>query len=406
MEKTIRVGPWVKGMDNIQPDISLDSNALRTVVNADITDDGKIRRRAGLTEVEPGAVHSLWSDDNVVLYVKNSDLYQLMPNNSSILMRAGITGRTMQYESVNGDIYYANGAFMGKVVNGATREWGVEVPTTTPTVTVNTATGSMPSGRYQVVATYVNMWGEESAPSHFAVVNASGSISVSVGAAASPEVQSVRLYMTPPDGEVYYRVAEGPASSSFLALISEPVYGMALSTQFLARVIPGEILCYHGGRMWFVVDEYLYYTEPYNFGLYNPAKNYFKYPVRVDMVESTQSGLYVSADHIYWINGTDPDKMVQLAASDKTAARYSGFVEEETNRALWYGQRGVTIGDNVGNISQIQADTVAVDAPLMGAVSRVEINGVKQYLAAAVPKSDVNQLAARDFFDAEIERKA
>lgn len=406
MDKTTNLGPWGKGLNNVQPDANMPTDALRTVVNADIMDDGRVRRRVGLTEIESGAVHSLWSDDEIVLYVKAGDLYRLMEDDTSILMRASVTGRTMQYESVNGNVYYANGAFMGMVVGGATREWGVEVPSTPPVVTSNTAAGSVPLGRYQIVATFVNMWGEESAPSHFTVVNTSGTLTIQTPAAMSPEVQSVRVYMTPPDGDVYFRIAEGPAASALTTVISEPRYGMALQTQFLSRVRPGELLCYHAGRIYFAIDNVLYYTEPYNYGLFHPAKNYIQFEARVDMVKSTQTGLYVGAEATFFLEGTDPEKMVQKTVADEPVARYSGYQDPDTTRPLWYGPRGVTMGETNGTIVPLQAENVAVDAPLTGAVARVELNGATQYIAAAVPKRDINQLKAGDYFEAEIERKA
>lgn len=406
MDKTVNLGPWPKGLDNVQPDANLPKDTLRAVVNADIMDDGRVRRRVGLTEIEPGATHSLWSDDDIVLYVKSGDLYRLMDDNSSILIRPSVTGRTMQYESVNGAVYYANGAFFGKLVSGASREWGVEVPSFSPTVIVDTSAGSLPQGRYQFVATFVNMWGEESAPSRFAVATVSGSVSIALPAALSPEIATSRIYMTPPDGDVYYRVHEGPADSVVTAVINEPKYGAALKTQFLARVRAGELLCYHAGRMYFAIDNTLFYTEPYEYGLYHPGRNYITFSARIDMIASTQTGLYVGADATYFLAGTDPEKMEQKVVAEETVARYSGYKDPDTTRPLWYGQRGVTMGETNGVVSPLQIDHVSVAAPLTGSVGRVELNGVTQYLAAAVPKREVSQLTASDFFDAEIERKA
>lgn len=166
---------------------------------------------------------------------------------------------------------------------------------------------------------------------------------------------------------------------------------------------PGDILAFLNGRLYSASGAFLYYSEPYMFGTYNPGRNYIQFPAPITMVEPCQNGVFVSADQTYWIAGDPSVAELNPVLPYKAIPGTSGQVPN-SNSCFWLSERGIVMGSQTGEVKNLQEDKVATGSADAGASLFREVDGVKQIIAPVFGPQDT-VMAARSFFDAEVIRK-
>lgn len=403
MSDPVEMKGWPAGMNNILPDFALPQGTLRDAVNVDILPGGALRRRKGSTLFCAGTdVHSFWCAGELSFFVESGDLKQMNQDGTATTMHAGVGAGRMQYQLLNGDVYYTNGAVTGKIVNGVRREWGVEVPDAAPVLSATT--GFMPLGTYQVVCTFVNDLGEESGCGRSTAITLSGGITIALPQPASDEVTAVIVYMTAPDGEVLYEagsVAAGQASITFNSL---PPTGRVCRTQFMVRTFPGEMLAYYRGRFYLSIGNVLWCTQPFAFGLIKPAEDFIQFGGAIDMVMAVDDGLFVACDNTYWLAGSGPQDFTQKIVFPFGAARYSGSIPHNSNDVVWYTARGLAIGSDGGAVALVQSANVLPEAHTQGSTLVKEWDSLHQIIGVVSGAPGISGMAAVDYMEAEIVR--
>lgn len=245
-----------------------DASDLAIANNVDLNKARRISRRAGATRALAGAAHSLWSVGDLALCVLGSSLYKLNSSLVAVLLRTGITG-AMSFARVNDNVYCTDGAVAGVVASSAWRTWGMDTPLATGIETV----GDLVPGIYGVTATYVRSDGQESGARamNFIVMPGSRSFAITVPASLDPTVTSKRIYMTTPDEEVAFCVAElANAAGAFtptaaqIAAMNDP-----LETQFMGPAPVGQLVAYYKGRVFVAVGDLLFPSQPWAYELFD-----------------------------------------------------------------------------------------------------------------------------------------
>lgn len=87
--------------------------------NVEIDDTHQLKSRSGYTRVASGSqIHSMWSNNEVCLYVDGTSLMQMNSSYVSITLRTGLTPNArMSYADFNDKIYYSNEFEIGFVRN-------------------------------------------------------------------------------------------------------------------------------------------------------------------------------------------------------------------------------------------------------------------------------------------------
>jgi hypothetical protein len=124
------------GLRNNVPVTSFGRDDLVTALNCDITDDLRISRRKGYSSpVTANVDRALWSGAGICLGVGSDTLKVINPDYAVTTLRTGLTpARPLAYAAVGDRVFYANGAEMGVVQDGANRTWGITPPPTPPAV--------------------------------------------------------------------------------------------------------------------------------------------------------------------------------------------------------------------------------------------------------------------------------
>lgn len=124
------------------------------------------------------------------------------------------------YNSTTEAIFALNGTDRKRIEGGSVYEWGIEAPTTAPTL--GTGAGGNLSGQYNAKYTYVRKEGAavvcESNPSPaatIATVLTGGSLTVDVSQPTDSQVTHIRLYRTLAGGTDYYYDREVAVNTSY-----------------------------------------------------------------------------------------------------------------------------------------------------------------------------------------------
>ena len=141
MEKPLKIFSKTTGLNNKQDAISLQIDfesgltELSEAVNIDITDRGKIKRRAGFERLDSSSWYSIAGFGSFGLGLVGDSLYIIHSDGVSTGIRSGLTsGAKMSYQQVIDEIYYCNGSENGVVKGNTSWTWLSDTVPTTPGV--------------------------------------------------------------------------------------------------------------------------------------------------------------------------------------------------------------------------------------------------------------------------------
>lgn len=367
------IASFSPGLNNRRPADQLDltlpdrtpATFLRDAVNCDISANGAIRRRPGYTRAIAGVVHSVWGDgqpqgyaviDGVLSGVKAS------PTGQPTITPITFAGhrRASYSRSAQGEVYWSNGGLSGRLVGEINTPASTATP---PTPTLEITSGALPAGRYLLAFTRTGPAGESAATPLSAVdVPANSGIQLT-GCAPGTEV-----FMTGPNGEILQHVGTTWGMTFTIAL--PPTSGRQCETLGLAPMPPGTIVRHALGRLVVASGRTLVFSEPYRYGLTNPAENYITFSAPITVVAPTPNGLYVCAEETYWIPSLPPADIATklpfgaLAHSDVALDAQS----EDGRYCAWMSPRGVVTGTVGGEVTLVQDDNLNFSAAERGSV--------------------------------------
>jgi hypothetical protein len=400
MAKKSEVVNFGLGVDQLSPDTALlydkesKQSAARNIVNADVTNSGNLKRRRGFTQVVSGTnVHSLGGTDRLVVYMDDGTLYRLNSDESATSLRTGLSpSRLMSYETINGELYFSNGEVLEKIVNGAVKLVGVEEPVGQPTLSAMSA-GGLYAGDYQVAITFLNSDGEESGTGTASRVSISEGGGIRLTAIPQPVEEAttrIRVYVSPANGDMLYYFAEVAVGTTTLDIGVAPL-GRALNTQFCSRMLPGRILRYYHGRLYSVIDNFIFYSDPQAYGRCKISNNFIALASNVTMLEPVETGLYISTEtEVFFLGGTDPSTGYSLQrVSETPAVEGSSLVAKpevlgikgitgSTKVAVWFTNAGWAAGLPDGNVAFLTRDKLALPEYTQAATLHRMVDGMSQ----------------------------
>jgi hypothetical protein len=398
-------------MDNVHGDNELPLDTLRRAVNLDITDSGKLKLRKGSTlALAIENAHSLWSDTKGNAYlVHDNKLKRFMPDFTTIDLGDLAAGQNhVSFQKVNEDIYLSCATAKGVVRNGQLQGWGIEVPSS-PALMIE-STGVMHAGVYHAAVTYVTADGRESGASVLSSIEIEGNRGITFAGLPDPvdtAVKKKRIYLSPANSEMLYRVAELDPLDQFFSLSVLP-NGPELRTAYMMPPPNALGLAMANGRIFMIDAEeprVVWYTEPMAYDLVDKRENYYVFPEPCTMIAATRSGLYVASDKTYYIG------LAGLAEASRTVIYEYGAIANtvqqipRTSEYIWMSERGAVIGHDGGQ-AEILSEYTLVPGQMQNAASMVrEEDGLRQFVVVG-NNSEAAAMQAGSFAEAEIVRRA
>lgn len=379
----VKIGPFSGGADNVSPDFALPKNqygqqiAARRIVNADVQNSGHPRRRQGYTAVQAfTGAHSLWSDGVRTLLVRDSVLYRVTSFDpySETLVKLLTSNARMSYVSAAGEVYCSNGTDAGRLSSG--NVWSAHALPVPASCSLAASTGTLLAGKYQVAITYANGTSEEGGAKHAAIeLAAAGSIVVTLPT-ASVGATHINVYLTDMNGGVpkfHSQVAVGTATVTLNTFAT----GHTLQTAYLEPLPTGRFF-YYNGRLLSAVGSRLYYSSPYNLGLYDPVDGFIGFRSDVSVVVPSQNGVYVAADVTHWLAGRDISKLEAITdVLPYGATAWTEFSIPNQPTVGWYGAKGLVLADLSGGAKAVQEDRYAASTSPTGSSLVMQRDGLR-----------------------------
>jgi hypothetical protein len=373
--KTAKLGPFL-GINNRRERYALNvpkvGDFLADAVGADLDVTGRLSRADGSTLVAALTTgRSVFSDGERMLYADGTSLKRItnMATYAADTVDT-VSANRIAYEAINGEIFYTDGVKLSCLqADNTVRPVGVPVPAS---LGAAAASGTLDPATYQVTITYFNGVEEGGAYPPVAVDLASaGGIALTLPAAPA-EVTHVGLYISGPNGEV-------PMLHSVIAptdsvTITTPATLRACHTLHKARMPDGELLTHLDGRLLVADGAFVYYSDPYNFGLTTPTKNYVPFPAVVTVMIACENGVYVVADKAYWLSGFDAPEMAMPMVLPYGAVAFSQTRHPTEKKVFWLSEKGLIVGDDQGQVVNMQEKNLLLDMTGEGASLFIEGN--------------------------------
>lgn len=328
---------------------------MEEATNVYLDDSGRVSRRDGLTQVVAGSSHSLWSNGNLCLFGQGQALLRLLPDGGTESVNTGLSGQPLSYYQVMDSLYYSDSVVARKYANGLDSQWGMTPP---GLVSVASTVGTLPAGRYGYTATFIDSDGLESGAVNFGVIELGANAGITF-TAPDTDYAYVAFYMTPTDGDMYYRV--GFATSGNTLTVTEltglinPLVGVN------AGPAPaGQIVSHYRGHMLVANGQWLHYSYPYAYHLFDPLA-YIPLEERITIVAPVKDGVFIATtEQTYFVSGSNPGdfmlnrKVANYGAIEGSLVRAHTndfpWLEgiEEQDLAIWASSEGICVAGNSG----------------------------------------------------------
>lgn len=412
--KPLSVSSFALGMNTRLADFNLKRKTapfgtyMREIVNADITEDGTLKRRRGYARVLTATVGgSLWADDNQAYYASGGSLVRLT-DPAGTLIATTVSGASLSSGAAvsfasapMGGAYWSDGVSLGYTESGVSGPVAPPQPVAFPVITQGS--GSLDAGTYHVAYTNLDSEGRESSaygPVAVTVADA-GSLIFSLG--SLPASATLNVYVSQPNGVTMYRMLQfiGTGAQTVSSMASQ---GPACTTVGLENMPAGRHVRYSLGRLLVAVDTLLFYSKPYMSGLFDPTSDFIQFPAAITVVEVIEGeGVFVVADKTYWLAGDlASTKLVTVAPVGGVMG--SGCSRTDSNQCAWMSTRGIMLGSAGGKVAPLQEETVAVAATASGASMLTERDGTSQimstlYGSALVARAEGTNYTSAEFAD-------
>jgi hypothetical protein len=402
-------GPWPKGIDNRRNDQHVPDDALRNAVNVELTFVGALRRRDGYTSIASGQYHSLWSENDVALVVKNNVLTAINPVSlGETAVLSGLSpGSRMAYLWTSLGVYFSNGLITGRYVDYALRTWGVEHASGQPRLSA-IATGGLDAGRYMVAITYLTADGEEGGTTTAVAVDVASGGGIRAAAIPQPAssfVTHIAVYVSMCNGELLYHHTTVADGTTTLDIARSSTLGRELSTQFLYPMPACSVIEEYNGRLYAAVGNQLWFSEPYFYGQ-RRATNYVLFPEPITIVSRAgTAGLHVVSDQHYLLRGEGPESFTQTPLVNQRGVKGTLVKMSDGITRTWVTDSGMVVSPGDGTLESRLGDRLHIDEATEGSVLLKEQDG-EEHIVASLRDGVQSAAVAGDFVDAEVIRRS
>lgn len=341
---------------------------VRDAVNGDFTDQGHWAMRCGVRRVASAPLTDLWQSpvDGAVLARRGRDLVEASPGDWTVKTLAEIGDAELFYLPFNGEtliagsrgIYrYANGEASRLQIDRAAAPW------------VNASDGGLTAGQYGVAVAWLA--GQREGPlseAAFLTLADPGAIQINLPPKPGPDITGYRLYLTPPNGGVFYCVEEGSGDSAVVSNDQTP--GRQPLFQHMQPMPTGRYLQGWNGRLVVARGNALLFSQPLAYHIHDMRSDFVSLPQAVTFIAAVDGGLWVGQrDHVVFLSGNRPAEMqlVRKSASaplpGSAVLLNSGEIGGELGSsgagvAAWMSEKGYVLGMPDGSLAEVSADVL------------------------------------------------
>lgn len=394
------------GIDNQNTPLEFGLDRCETAINVDITRGKKLVRRQGREKLLDATIQAAFATgEGEMLYQSNGSLY-LMQSDTPNLVRAGLSpSNLLAGTKLNGEIYWSNGIESGVITDGVSRNIGIKSPLTPD---ARQFTGSMPNGRYHYAVTLVRGNGYESGAQQSGVIEiTSGGIEVASPVTNDPTVTHSNLYLSNANGTVLYFATSARIGSALYYAGDTLDLVDPLQTQFCEPPDFFDMCAFYRGRMYYVQNNVVFASKPFNFGLIDYAEDYFAFDLPITLFAPCNSGIYVATTReTHFLTGADIgefqlNKVYDYGAIAGSERRVHASVvrpKESGDVTVWATNRGWLAGFDGGQVFNLTDGYFAFEDAERATTLLREENGQKHFIVTVYEESDGEVIEDRTAF--------
>jgi hypothetical protein len=337
MSKPVKIGPWM-GIDNVhsinsatfQPPGELEKRLTALVAASDVDLDNEgwpISRKVASSVLTTTAALRGFSALGMLLIQDGGKILKVnltsTPINTTEIVTGLVSDDPVQFLEHEDQIFWTTTSYVGRITDaGIAKNWGMLVP---PTPTLNTTTGTLPAGRYQVTVTYVDADGIESAAPLAAAITVTGVQAITVTLSPNDtNATHIRVYATEVDSDAFYHVKTVAVGALPTTLTNCSVSLFPLETHHMRGPIPGSGLFSFNRTLFTHRGHWAFPSNEYSQHIFDPMHEvlYVSSPIRAaagvsgGMWLATERGLFflrgdslknltvIRKDYEYYARGT------------------------------------------------------------------------------------------------------
>lgn len=387
--KTVNIDSF-KGLNNVLRPERTPPQYFKEADNIDIDKSGGIQKRKGFSSLIAGEFHSCWADNSLCFVVRDGDLCSLDTLWNTQVVQAGVGKSPISYFRLDDSVYFSSTDFNGVIEDGVVRSWGIQPPS--PPHIANT-TGTLFTGSYQVAITYVTAEGRESGAKVAAQVDVvSGGISLTnIPVSDDPNVTKVNIYMSHSNGEeMYYRDSVANGTTSY-TITDDSDVRRKMDTFNMMPAPKGHIVAEAHSRSWVAEDNFLWYSEPFQYELFDYRKNYLRFPARIRAVMPVEGGMWIASDNLYYLQGDEPDRAKlevkePIKMVEGSGVRIPGayiFIENTPIGYKWliHTNKGIYVCFNDGITLNMTSQNYEFPEAADGTAAFIQEDGINRYIS-------------------------
>ena len=408
-----RIGPFL-GLNNTRPLTQLEQfergqrsgDFMRSADNVDVTDAGTLRRRQGWAKRLGGTqMRGLFAlDDGSALVADYNQLCRLTYEdgqlNKQALMAELRPGAEVSYTATPAGVYLSDGYGLWVFRGGAVARATMDAPNA-PGLSAS-AGGSLPGGLYQVACTFERQDGTQSCASVTvqADVPDDGILNIHLPTTTQPLTAWVNVFVSPVNGDALFLAERMPIGTTSTTLYVPPEQGGRCMTLYMAPTPAGQIVRQHQGKLLVARGAVVFTSQPYAYGIYDPAEDFMQFPADVTLLEPVGAGLFIVADKTYFLSNGPGAAIVEVLPYG--APRGAAVQRGEGGGIYWMGDRGLVQATEDGQAKNVNDGVLALPKPHSAALLVREQDGMEQIVAATQARPGVSVAASRGFMDAQI----
>jgi hypothetical protein len=333
------------GINNRLPRYGLgteEGRFLSDAVNVDVKEDGSLKRRmaARLMTPLPGA-HSgiVWAGK--VYICQNNGLFRINLVTGEKVLLCPVAGR-VSYAGLSDRLYFTDRIRIRAIQDDTI----IPVTVATPEAPI----GAPPSGNNRYLVALTAFSGDlESAPSPIVAVGAGDLVLPSM----PPDATAYGVYVSANEGSIPNLLCRVTDTAPVTIHEGEQGHGRALRNAGRSETPAGDMLGITNSRLFVARDHVLFWSQPYEFGIYDPLADYALFPAPIDVLEPCNGGLWVIADKTYFFSAPGSPEGELIERLPYGAVRFASATSATDEGVYWLSTRGIVYGSPDGQANNL-----------------------------------------------------
>ncbi len=380
----------------------------RIILNADVTEEGRIIKRDGQTKVInlPGA-HSLWAEKLAMLCAAPGKLYRIQHGEAVEICTISGPKSPMSYIEV-GDLVYISNLYWNGIFDpsdNSISDWGIPLPEQ-PVLT--SITGNLPAGIYNVCLTNrvdKNISGNSPIAR---IILPSGNSGINISNRPANGI----AWITDPDGSIFHLTGE--TDNIIVAPGVEPLPSFLCSPPLYM-----ENLCFAFGRIWGSVGKNLYHSKSFHLDWFALSSDLIDFSENISLIAKVKTGLFIGCDnYTKFLKGTVPKEMEIIDAGPGAIKGTLSYCDdlgelgdtisppEKTHVSVpvWVSKNGIVAGNQAGRLFSLSQRKVKFVPGNEGASLFRKKDGKFQFLTSFQSGSEGSGFGMSDSATCEVIR--